>query len=804
MFATFNSLILRPYKQASDGWLNNVCLAQLTFVLFLGLLLKLDVDIMGAEGSGDQTTSPSEAIAWIIIFSHATLMLVAGFLLIYEIRNAPSYQRAVKDAEQRKREAVRKHIETWAKGRRAALIRMAKRKQENGASTFSDDPEYQEPANSVKKSRSRQKRKVLTKGQIEKVKAAKHLTDVETEHLSRQAELKQEYDNLQNELRTMANVGKESMIGAGDAAKEFLEQEKERMERRKRNLEVQLKTIIDHHDASKDTLTKLLQVEKDRVHQRILDRKALARTKAMARKQQGNSNNKLKKNNGGAKIVPVEARRQSVAFNAPQHKKNKQEKLSQKAWKKAASLTEHTSLTHVNSMMQAVQLHQEAVEVTAEVLFDLLGYFGCGEGSVDKQINKYVREHSTNHGIDVPRDNEGNTLLISAVRYKNLGASRLILSLGNADPGITNNIGATALHFAACAGEKSLVEILLKRLKKNKSTMQQLLSVRDQHGMTAASYAANNGHMELVDILGGLGSAGSKNNGKDQKITKSSLEETKVSLPPLPSGMSTQRRQSMQKGERNTPAPPPLPGTVDDQHARNAGALAKWRAAAWIQGVRRYNQKKSANQQLKNAVALMLAKKEVQKKILEAQEAGQGNDTRLHALETQLQHMQTQIQEEHAHSEQLIAHEKELDEKVTTIVAHEKQLEEDLDKEARQRKKLHNQIEDMKGAIRVFCRMRPLSGSELARGNQDITEYLSDKCTIRVYQPVDDGNGGQKRGPKDRARVFTFDAVFNPLDGQAPVFEDVSHLVQSAIDGYNVCIFAYGQTGSGKFILEWH
>ena len=37
MTATFISLILRPYKQASDGWLNNVCLAQLTFVLFLGM-----------------------------------------------------------------------------------------------------------------------------------------------------------------------------------------------------------------------------------------------------------------------------------------------------------------------------------------------------------------------------------------------------------------------------------------------------------------------------------------------------------------------------------------------------------------------------------------------------------------------------------------------------------------------------------------------------------------------------------------------------------------------------------------------
>ena len=30
------------------------------------------------------------------------------------------------------------------------------------------------------------------------------------------------------------------------------------------------------------------------------------------------------------------------------------------------------------------------------------------------------------------------------------------------------------------------------------------------------------------------------------------------------------------------------------------------------------------------------------------------------------------------------------------------------------------------------------------------------------------------------------------------VFEDTRHLVQSAVDGFNVCIFAYGQTGSGK------
>ena len=35
--------------------------------------------------------------------------------------------------------------------------------------------------------------------------------------------------------------------------------------------------------------------------------------------------------------------------------------------------------------------------------------------------------------------------------------------------------------------------------------------------------------------------------------------------------------------------------------------------------------------------------------------------------------------------------------------------------EQKKRKELHNQLEDMKGAIRLFCRIRPLSHSELER-----------------------------------------------------------------------------------------
>lgn len=40
--------------------------------------------------------------------------------------------------------------------------------------------------------------------------------------------------------------------------------------------------------------------------------------------------------------------------------------------------------------------------------------------------------------------------------------------------------------------------------------------------------------------------------------------------------------------------------------------------------------------------------------------------------------------------------------------------------------------------------------------------------------------------------------VLGPSCSQAGVFAAVSDVVQSALDGYHVCLFSYGQTGSGK------
>lgn len=113
-------------------------------------------------------------------------------------------------------------------------------------------------------------------------------------------------------------------------------------------------------------------------------------------------------------------------------------------------------------------------------------------------------------------------------------------------------------------------------------------------------------------------------------------------------------------------------------------------------------------------------------------------------------------------------------------------LDKEYKKEAVMRKKYFNQIEDLKGKIRVYCRVRPMLPFEKSRG-QAVAVSVPDDMTI-THQWKDE--------KKDREYVF--DSVFTPDIKQEQVFESTKHLVQSAVDGYNVCIFAYGQTGSGK------
>ncbi|KAL0697490.1 hypothetical protein Bca4012_053612 [Brassica carinata] len=102
-------------------------------------------------------------------------------------------------------------------------------------------------------------------------------------------------------------------------------------------------------------------------------------------------------------------------------------------------------------------------------------------------------------------------------------------------------------------------------------------------------------------------------------------------------------------------------------------------------------------------------------------------------------------------------------------------------------RKLYNQVQDLKGSIRVYCRVRPfLPGQTSVLTTVDHIE----ESTISIATPSKYGKEGRKS--------FTFNKVFGPSASQEAVFADTQPLIRSVLDGYNVCIFAYGQTGSGK------
>ncbi|XP_070538068.1 carboxy-terminal kinesin 2-like isoform X2 [Ptychodera flava] len=120
------------------------------------------------------------------------------------------------------------------------------------------------------------------------------------------------------------------------------------------------------------------------------------------------------------------------------------------------------------------------------------------------------------------------------------------------------------------------------------------------------------------------------------------------------------------------------------------------------------------------------------------------------------------------------------------------------------RRNLHNLIQELKGNIRVFCRVRPLVNGEMDSGVKAVSMDFPDhdQKVIELEKPGEESAVGGAR-KKDQRYEFTFDKVFSPESQQSHVFEEISQLVQSALDGYNVCIFAYGQTGSGKtFTME--
>ena len=157
---------------------------------------------------------------------------------------------------------------------------------------------------------------------------------------------------------------------------------------------------------------------------------------------------------------------------------------------------------------------------------------------------------------------------------------------------------------------------------------------------------------------------------------------------------------------------------------------------------------------------------------------------RLNALISELEETKIKLQET---SRELEETEEELKgEKKRTQLAEER------------RRVLFDEVQAMKGSIRVMCRVRPAPEDTPAEDLLDFGEPEAGSSSDSWGRLNLTTTRKSALGDVPEVKKFDFERVFGQNATNGVVFDEISDLVQSAMYGKKVCLFCYGQTGSGK------
>ena len=114
---------------------------------------------------------------------------------------------------------------------------------------------------------------------------------------------------------------------------------------------------------------------------------------------------------------------------------------------------------------------------------------------------------------------------------------------------------------------------------------------------------------------------------------------------------------------------------------------------------------------------------------------------------------------------------------ISASIAEATYLKEKLAAESAMRLKLLNELQDIRGTVRVYCRPKPAVDKSI--------------LTIPTHDIL-------VLNEEDSPTSFKFDRVFSQHSSQYEVFAELEEPLISSLDGFNVTLLAFGQHGSGK------
>ena len=108
--------------------------------------------------------------------------------------------------------------------------------------------------------------------------------------------------------------------------------------------------------------------------------------------------------------------------------------------------------------------------------------------------------------------------------------------------------------------------------------------------------------------------------------------------------------------------------------------------------------------------------------------------------------------------------------------------------ESATRRKLLNEVQDLRGHIRVYCRLRAPTGTSVVTvASQEVLMLHRERASLK-------SDGANTITPL----TFEFDGILDSGANQQEVYGEMESVCLSALDGYNSCIIAHGQSGAGK------
>ena len=103
-------------------------------------------------------------------------------------------------------------------------------------------------------------------------------------------------------------------------------------------------------------------------------------------------------------------------------------------------------------------------------------------------------------------------------------------------------------------------------------------------------------------------------------------------------------------------------------------------------------------------------------------------------------------------------------------------------------RKLHHEVQDLCGNVRVYCRPRPLRASDARRDDGVVSVPSHQIINLRRDLSTGASGGAAERGLS--SLIFEYDRVFQPDSSQSEVYSETEELVLGALDGCVVCVMA--------------